>query len=144
MLISAAKRAIEHLLTFNEVNLFLRGIFPLIGFNSTSVYYNRLERLGGKTKFPFRKMAEFAFDGNTSFSVKPLRIVSITGIVIFIISLLLACYSLYSYLFSGTVSGWTSITLPVYFIGGVQLLSIGIIGEYLGKIYKEVKSRPVL
>lgn len=138
----ASNRVCENLLKFGEVNLFLRGIFPLIGFNSTTVYYDRLERDAGETKYPFMKMLGFALDGITSFSVKPLRVVSLIGIFIFFVSVLLALYSLYSYLFLGTVPGWTSITLPIYFIGGVQILCIGIIGEYLGKIYKEVKSRP--
>jgi len=138
----ASSRVCENLLRFGEVNLFLRGIFPLIGFNSTTVYYDRLERTAGETKYPLMKMLGFALEGITSFSVKPLRIVSLIGITLFFISLILALYSLYSYLFLGTVPGWTSITLPIYFIGGVQILCIGIIGEYLGKIYKEVKSRP--
>lgn len=138
----ASSRVCENLLRFGEVNLFLRGIFPLIGFNHTTVYYDRLERDAGTTKYPFMKMLGFALEGITSFSVKPLRLVSLIGIFIFFVSIFLALYSLYSYLFLGTVPGWTSITLPIYFIGGVQILCIGIIGEYLGKIYKEVKSRP--
>lgn len=138
----ASSRVCENLLRFGEVNLFLRGIFPLIGFNHTTVYYDRLERDAGTTKYPFMKMLGFALEGITSFSVKPLRLVSLIGIFIFFVSIFLAIYSLYSYLFLGTVPGWTSITLPIYFIGGVQILCIGIIGEYLGKIYKEVKSRP--
>ncbi|MGC4034399.1 MAG: glycosyltransferase family 2 protein [Chitinophagaceae bacterium] len=138
----ASKRVCENLLKFGEVKLFLRGIFPLIGFNYTHVYYDRLERNAGTSKYPLFKMLGFALEGITSFSVKPLRIVSLIGISIFFVSLILAAYSLYSYLFLGTVPGWTSITLPIYFIGGVQILCIGIIGEYLGKIYQEVKSRP--
>jgi polyisoprenyl-phosphate glycosyltransferase len=138
----ASRRVCENLFTFGEVNLFLRGIFPLIGFNSTRVYYDRLERLAGETKYPFRKMLAFAIEGITSFSVKPLRFVSLAGILIFIVSIFLGFYSLISYFYLGTVPGWTSITLPIYFLGGLQILCIGIIGEYLGKIYKEVKSRP--
>lgn len=138
----ASKRACENLFMFGEVNLFLRGIFPLIGFNHTSVYYNRLLRTDGKTKYPLKKMLAFALDGITSFSTKPLRFVSLIGIFIFIVSIFLSFYSLYSYLVSGTVPGWTSITLPIYFLGGIQILCIGVIGEYLGKIYQEVKSRP--
>jgi glycosyltransferase involved in cell wall biosynthesis len=130
------------LLQYGEVNLFLRGIFPLIGFNSTTVYYDRQERNAGQTKYPLMKMLGFALEGITSFSVKPLRIVSLIGIFIFFGSVLLSLYSLYSYFFMGTVPGWTSVILPIYFLGGVQILCIGIIGEYLGKIYKEVKSRP--
>jgi len=138
----ASTRVCENLLRFGEVNLFLRGIFPLIGFNHTTVYYDRLERDAGTTKYPLIKMLGFALEGITSFSVKPLRIVSIIGIFIFFGSVLLSLYSLYSYFFMGTVPGWTSVILPIYFLGGVQILCIGIIGEYLGKIYKEVKSRP--
>ena len=138
----ASYKVCENLLKFGEVNLFLRGIFPLIGFNNTLVYYDRLLRTAGKTKYPFMKMMAFALEGITSFSIKPLRIVSLIGITIFFVSLILSFYSLYSYFYLGTVPGWTSITLPIYFIGGIQILCIGIIGEYLGKIYQEVKSRP--
>ena len=138
----ASNRVCENLLQYGEVNLFLRGIFPLIGFNSTTVYYDRQERNAGQTKYPLMKMLGFALEGITSFSVKPLRIVSLIGIFIFFGSVLLSLYSLYSYFFMGTVPGWTSVILPIYFLGGVQILCIGIIGEYLGKIYKEVKSRP--
>jgi len=138
----ASNKVCENLLRFGEVNLFLRGIFPLVGFNNTVVYYDRLERSAGETKYPLVKMLGFALEGITSFSVKPLRIVSLIGLSIFFISIILTGYSLYSYFFLGTVPGWTSITLPIYFIGGVQILCIGVIGEYLGKIYKEVKSRP--
>jgi glycosyltransferase involved in cell wall biosynthesis len=138
----ASQRVCENLFNFGEVNLFLRGIFPLIGFNNTIVYYDRLERTDGTTKYPFTKMLAFALEGITSFSIKPLRIVSLIGISIFIISCFLAFYSIISYLYLGTVPGWTSIALPVYFLGGIQILCIGIIGEYLGKVYQEVKSRP--
>jgi glycosyltransferase involved in cell wall biosynthesis len=138
----ASRRVLQNLSNFREVNLFLRGIFPLIGFPSATVYYERKSRFAGESKYPLRKMLEFAFDGISSFSIKPLRIVSVIGIVIFLISLVMAAYALYSHFFIGTVPGWTSITLPVYFISGVQILCIGILGEYLGKVYKEVKSRP--
>jgi glycosyltransferase involved in cell wall biosynthesis len=124
------------------VNLFLRGIFTLIGFNNTIVYYDRQEREAGETKYPLRKMLGFAIQGITSFSVRPLRFVSLIGIIIFIVSSVLAFYSLFAFFYSGTVPGWTSIILPIYFLGGIQVLCIGIIGEYLGKIYQEVKSRP--
>ena len=137
-----SKRVNEYLKDFKEVNLFLRGIFPLIGFKTSKVFYDRLERLAGETKYPLKKMLAFAFDGISSFSIKPLRLVTITGFIVFFISIILACYSLYSFIFLGTVPGWTSITLPIYFISGIQILSIGIIGEYLGKIYKEIKARP--
>ena len=138
----ASKRVLLQLNNFSEVNLFLRGMFPLVGFPSTNVYYDRLERAAGESKYPLRKMMAFAFDGISSFSVKPLRLVTTIGFIIFFVSLIMAGYSLYSFLFLGTVPGWTSITLPIYFMSGIQILCIGIIGEYLGKIYKEVKSRP--
>lgn len=137
-----SKEVIEHFSRFEEVNLFLRGIFPLIGFNQKNVYYERLERSAGETKYPFKKMLAFAIEGITSFSIIPLRIVTSLGLLTFIISIMLAIYSLYSYFFMETVPGWTSITLPIYFISGIQLLCMGIIGEYIGKIYKETKKRP--
>ncbi len=138
----SSKRVLENLNSFQEVNLFLRGIFPLIGYPSTEVYYDRLERFAGESKYPLKKMLAFAFDGISSFSIKPLRLVSTIGFIVFFISIFLAGYSLFSFLFLGTVPGWTSITLPIYFLSGIQILCIGIIGEYLGKIYKEVKQRP--
>ncbi|MEQ8549849.1 MAG: glycosyltransferase family 2 protein [Cyclobacteriaceae bacterium] len=138
----ASQKVIEHLLNFGEVNLFLRGMFPLIGFKQTRVYYNRLERSAGYTKYPFFKMLGFAIEGMTSFSVRPLRIIAILGILVFVTSLFLGGYSLYSYFLLKTVPGWTSITLPLYFISGIQLLGIGVLGEYLGKVYKETKNRP--
>ena len=134
--------ALDKFFEFKEVNLFLRGIYPLLGYSGTCVYYDRKERTAGETKYPFRKMLAFALDGITSFSIKPLRMVTLIGFVVFMISIFLALFSLYSYLFLGTVPGWTSITLPIYFISGIQILCIGILGEYLGKIYKEVKARP--
>ena len=137
-----SRGVLQNLGNFHEVNLFLRGIFPLIGFPSTIVYYHRMKRIAGTSKYPLSKMLKFAFEGISSFSIKPLRMVSIAGIIIFFISILMAAYSLYSYLYIGTVPGWTSITLPIYFITGVQILCIGILGEYLGKVYMEIKSRP--
>ncbi|MFV9551028.1 glycosyltransferase family 2 protein [Algibacter sp. PT7-4] len=138
----ASNDVIKNLFKFDEVNLFLRGMFPLIGFKSTNVYYSRLERTAGESKYPFKKMLAFAWEGITSFSIKPLRLVTRLGMLVFFISILLAFYSLYSYFFKDTVPGWTSITLPIYFISGIQLLSMGVLGEYIGKIYKETKKRP--
>jgi len=138
----ASKRVIEELEKYKEVNLFLRGIFPLLGYKHDMVYYDRKERTAGETKFPFTKMLAFAIQGITSFSVKPLRIITVIGLFVFIASILLSGYVIYSWFFLNAVLGWASIALPTYFIGGVQLLSIGIIGEYLGKIYQEVKQRP--
>lgn len=139
----ASKRVIEELSKYSEVNLFLRGIFPLMGYKHTVVYYDRKERIAGETKYPFKKMLAFAIQGITSFSIKPLRIITVLGFVTFIISLLLIIYAIFSLIFLNAVPGWASIVLPIYFIGGIQLLSIGIIGEYLGKIYHEVKRRPL-
>jgi glycosyltransferase involved in cell wall biosynthesis len=138
----ASRRVLQQLCNFNEVNLFLRGIFPLIGFPSKIVYYNRTERLLGESKYPFKKMLEFAFEGISSFSVRPLRLVSLIGVAVFVVCILMAIYSLYSWLYIGTVPGWTSITLPVYFISGVQIFCTGIIAEYIGKVYSEIKARP--
>jgi len=138
-----SKRVIEELSRYKEVNIFLRGIFPIIGFKHSEVHYDRKERLAGETKYPFRKMLSFAFDGITSFSIRPLRIITVMGTLTFIASLLLCLYAVYSFIYLDVVPGWASIVIPIYFIGGVQLLSIGIIGEYLGKIYKEVKQRPL-
>jgi glycosyltransferase involved in cell wall biosynthesis len=137
-----SRRVLQQLCNFNEVNLFLRGIFPLIGFPSKIVFYNRSERLLGESKYPFKKMLEFALEGISSFSVKPLRLVSLIGIFVFFLCLLMAGYSFISWLYLGTVPGWTSITLPIYFISGVQIFCIGIIAEYVGKVYSEIKSRP--
>ncbi|WP_409347217.1 glycosyltransferase family 2 protein [Paenibacillus sp. MBLB4367] len=137
------KRALDELANFKEVNLFLRGIVPLIGFPSTVVYYDRHERFAGESKYPLKKMLSFAFDGITSFSVTPIRFVTLTGFVLFAMSILAAIYAIVGKLWGTTVSGWTSLILSVWFIGGVQLLALGLIGEYIGKIYKEVKKRPL-
>jgi glycosyltransferase involved in cell wall biosynthesis len=137
-----SKRVVKHLQSFKEVNLFLRAMIPLIGFKSTKVYYDRKERFSGTSKYPVRKMISFALDGITAFSVTPLRYISIIGIIIFITSCAMGIWTIWLALIDKSIPGWASTVLPIYFIGGVQLLSIGIIGEYLGKIYKEVKARP--
>lgn len=137
-----SRRVIRELKNYTEVNLFLRGIFPLMGFTHTFVYYDRNERIAGESKYPFRKMLNFAIDGITSFSIIPLRWVTYIGFFIFIISLSLMLYAFISYFTGNVVKGWFSTVIPIYFIGGIQLLSLGIIGEYLGKIYKETKERP--
>jgi polyisoprenyl-phosphate glycosyltransferase len=138
-----SKRVLEQLAQFEEVNLFLRGIFPLIGFKSDIIYYDRTERFAGESKYPFRKMLSFAFDGLTSFSVVPLRFVTLIGLSLFTLSLFMSAYVVFAATYvGGTVPGWASTLLPIYFIGGVQIFSIGLLGEYIGKIYKEVKSRP--
>ena len=137
-----SKRALDELEHFNEVNLFLRGIVPLLGFKSTSVYYERNERVAGESKYPLKKMLSFAFDGITSFSIKPLRMILGCGIFILLISLIIMVYSLIVKILGHTVSGWTFIVISIWFLGGLQMLSIGIIGEYVGKSYYETKSRP--
>ena len=134
--------AIDHLTDFAEVNLFLRGIVPLIGLPSTIVYYDRAKRADGNSKYTLHKMISFAWDAITSFSIKPLRIITITGFLIFIFSLAAGAWVLVELIKGNVIHGWASTVLPIYFIGGIQILSIGVIGEYLGKIYQEVKKRP--
>ena len=138
-----SRRAIESLRQYPEVNLFLRGIVPLIGFNSEVVYYDRISRFAGESKYPLRKMIALALDGITSFSVVPLRIVTLVGFIIFLGSMLVTLWALWARFFTNdAVPGWTSVVLPMYFLGGIQILCIGMLGEYLGKVYAEVKSRP--
>lgn len=127
---------------YREQNLFLRGIFPRLGYRTTKIYYKRLEREAGETKYPFLKMLGLAIDGITSFSNKPLRLISAAGFLTFIFSLILSVWVLVVYLTGKSIPGWASITLPVYLIAGVQLLCLGIIGEYVSKIYIETKHRP--
>lgn len=137
-----SKRALNALSQYKEVNIFLRGIVPQIGYKTDVVYYERGERLAGESKYPLRKMISFAFEGITSFSVKPIRMVAVIGIGIFICSLIYLLYSLIRYFLGETVRGWTSIIFAILAVGGLQMLSIGIIGEYIGKIYFETKERP--
>lgn len=137
-----SKRALEALDGFKEVNLFLRGIVPMIGYKSDIVYYERHERLAGESKYPLKKMLAFALEGITSLSVKPIRFITALGIGIFTVSIIMLIYFLVRYFMGATVQGWTSIVVSVWAIGGLQLLSIGIIGEYIGKIYLETKHRP--
>jgi polyisoprenyl-phosphate glycosyltransferase len=138
-----SKRTLNELEKFQEVNLFLRGIVPLIGFKSTQVFYDRKERFAGESKYPLKKMLAFALDGITSFSVTPIRFVTMMGFILFALSIVAAIYAIIGKLVGANVSGWTSLILSVWFIGGVQLLALGLIGEYIGKIYKEVKHRPL-
>lgn len=137
-----SKRVLNALNEFDEVNLFLRGIIPSIGFSNDIVYYNRLERFAGESKYPFRKMAAFAWNGITSFSNYPLKLVTIVGFVIFFFCLIMTVYALFALYTGNIVPGWLSTVLPMYFLGGVQLFCFGILGEYIGKIYLEVKKRP--
>jgi polyisoprenyl-phosphate glycosyltransferase len=135
-------KALDELMRFGEANLFLRGIFPLIGLKHSVVEYSRSARTAGTTKFPLKNMTSFAWDGITSFSVKPLRIVLYLGILIFLFSIALAIWAIMVYTRHKTIPGWTSMIIPMAFFGGFQMIFLGIIGEYVGKIYKEVKARP--
>ena len=137
-----SRRALDALAEFDEVNLFLRGIVPLVGFSSTTVEYERHERFAGESKYPLKKMLAFAFDGITSFSIKPIRLIAFLGLLIFLVSLVMLLWSLISKLVGATVAGWTSIVGSIWMIGGIQLLCLGVIGEYIGKIYAETKHRP--
>jgi glycosyltransferase involved in cell wall biosynthesis len=135
--------AIEGLREFSEVNLFLRGIIPLIGFKSSIVHYDRTARFAGTSKYPFKKMLALALDGITSFSIVPLRIITVLGFFVFLISSLMGIWVLINALLTDAmVPGWASTILPIYFLGGIQVLCIGVLGEYIGKIYKETKQRP--
>lgn len=127
---------------FKEVNIFLRGMFPLVGFKSTSVYYERHERIAGESHYPLKKMIALAFDGITSLSVKPLHIIVGFGVFISFLSFIGVIWSIVMQIIGKTIPGWASTTSIVCFIGGIQLLSIGVLGEYIGKIYMEVKARP--
>jgi glycosyltransferase involved in cell wall biosynthesis len=138
-----SRRAIEALKEYREVNLFVRGLVPLIGFRSSIVRYDRSERFAGVTKYPLRKMLSLALNAVTSFSTVPLRLITYTGFLVFVLSGLMAVWTLWVRLFtSEVVPGWASTMLPIYILGGLQILCVGVIGEYLGKIYQEVKARP--
>ena len=137
-----SRRAVEGLREFEEVNLFLRGIVPLIGYNSTTVEYERAPRFAGESKYPLKKMLAFALDGITSFSIKPLRLILSVGLVIFLLSIVMLLWTLIRRIAGHTVSGWTSLMWSIWMIGGIQLLSLGVIGEYIGKVYGESKRRP--
>lgn len=137
-----SKRALEELSKYKESNLYLRGIVPLIGYNTTSVYYSRKERFAGESKYPFKKMMALALNGITSFSIKPITLVFELGIASILIAIIMAIYSLNAYFQGEVVTGWTSLILSIWFLGGLQLMAIGLIGQYIGKIYMEVKDRP--
>lgn len=137
-----SEKALEALAQYKEVNLFLRGIFPIVGFKSTCVYYERHERLAGESHYPLGKMIAFAMDGVTSFSVKPIRIITVMGLIVAVISFLAVLWSAIGSLLGNTVQGWASMTCIIAFLGGIQLTAIGVLGEYVGKIYLEVKGRP--
>lgn len=137
-----SKRALDALEQFKEVNLFLRGIVPMIGYKTGCVYYERKERFAGESKYPLKKMIAFAMEGITSLSVKPIGMITALGVGIFTISIIMLIYFLVRHFIGQTVEGWTSLAVSVWAIGGLQLLAIGIIGEYIGKIYLETKARP--
>lgn len=137
-----SKVVLDEFENFKEVNLFLRGMFPLVGYKSDVVYYERNERFAGESKYPLKKMLNFAWDGITSFSVKPLRFICIIGFVILFVSIAIMLYSLIMKLIGQTIAGWTFLSISIWFIGGLQMISIGIIGEYVGKMYSETKARP--
>lgn len=137
-----SKRAMCQLEKYSECNLFLRGIVPLLGYKSSSVYYDRSARLAGESKYPLRKMLNFAIDGITSFSVKPLRLLTLAGFIFVLVSISVSIWALVVLLRHETVQGWTSLIISMWFIGGVLLMGMGIVGEYIGKMYMEVKGRP--
>ena len=135
-------RALDGLESFNEVNIFLRGMVPMIGYKSDSVYYERKERMAGESKYPLKKMLAFAMEGITSLSIKPIRMITTLGVFIFCVSIIMLIYSLVRYFSGATIEGWTSTAVSIWAIGGLQLLGIGVVGEYIGKIYLETKHRP--
>jgi len=137
-----SKRAVEALAQFREVNLFLRGIVPMIGYKSDIVYYERAERFAGETKYPLKKMLALAFEGITSLTIRPIRVISVIGFLSFLVSIVALIYLVVDFARGGTVQGWASTVFSIWAIGGLQLLAIGIIGEYIGKIYLEAKHRP--
>ena len=135
-------RALEALLRFGEVNLFLRGMVPLLGFSSKKVYYDRAERFAGESKYPLKKMLGFAMEGITSFSVKPIRMITVLGVLFALLGAIFGIYALVSLCTGHAVAGWTSLIMSIWLIGGVNLIALGLIGEYIGKIYMETKRRP--
>lgn len=137
-----SKRAVEHFSKYEETNLYLRGMMPLIGYETDMVYYDRKERVAGESKYPLKKMLALAFNGISSFSVKPITIILEIGMFIIALSILAAIYALISFFTGHVVPGWTSLILSIWFLGGIQLLAIGLVGQYIGKIYIEVKHRP--
>lgn len=137
-----SKRAVEQFSKYKESNLFLRGMMPLIGYQTDSVYYDRKERVAGESKYPLKKMLALAFNGISSFSVKPISMILGLGLFIIVCSILAAVYALISYFTGSVVPGWTSLILSIWFLGGLQLMAIGMVGQYIGKIYMEVKQRP--
>ncbi len=137
-----SRRAVEHFSQYKETNLFLRGMMPLIGYQTDNVYYDRKERVAGESKYPLKKMLALAFNGISSFSVKPISMITGLGLFIIVCSVFAAIYALISYFTGSVVPGWTSLILSIWFLGGLQLMAVGMVGQYIGKIYMEVKQRP--
>lgn len=137
-----SKRALDGLAEFKEVNLFLRGMIPMIGYRTDTVFYERAERFAGKSKYPLKKMISFAFEGITSLSTKPIRMIAWLGFLVFFVSIVMLIYIVCRFFAGDTVTGWASVATSVWAIGGLLLLSIGVVGEYIGKIYLETKGRP--
>ena len=137
-----SRRAVEHFSLYKETNLFLRGMMPLIGYQTDNVYYDRKERVAGESKYPLKKMLALAFNGISSFSVKPISMITGLGLFIIVCSVFAAIYALISYFTGSVVPGWTSLILSIWFLGGLQLMAGGMVGQYIGKIYMEVKQRP--
>ena len=137
-----SKRAVQQFSLYKESNMFLRGMMPLIGYQTAEVYYDRKERVAGESKYPLKKMLALAFNGISSFSVKPITMIMWLGVIIIVASLLASVYALISYFVGSVVPGWTSLMVSVWLLGGLQLLAIGMVGMYVGKIYMEVKERP--
>ena len=137
-----SRRALDALAEFSEVNLFLRGMVPLIGFKSDTVYYERSKRFAGKSKYPFRKMLSFAFEGITSLSIRPIDLIIRLGILLCAVGVGILIYALIQHFLGHTTAGWTSLMASIWTLGGIQLSAIGVIGKYIGKIYLETKHRP--
>ncbi|MBB1523082.1 MAG: glycosyltransferase family 2 protein [Clostridiales bacterium] len=137
-----SSKVLNEFAKYKEVNIFLRGLIPLVGFKSTTVEYKREERIAGESHYPLKKMLGLAFDGITSLSVKPIRMITSVGVIISILSLIIICWAIITHLFGNSIAGWASIIAMISFFGGLQMICIGIIGEYIGKIYLETKSRP--
>lgn len=138
-----SRRAVEHLLLFGERNLFTRGLVPLVGYKSDKVYYDRAERFAGESKYPLAKMLNFAVDGITSFSVKPIRLITFLGVLFLIVALLVVVWIAVSLIMGNAVRGWSSLMVSIWFCSGCVLMAIGIVGEYIGKVYVETKRRPL-
>lgn len=137
-----SSKVLNEFAKYKEVNVFLRGLIPLVGFKSTTVEYKRKERIAGESHYPLKKMLALAFDGITSLSVKPIRMITSVGMIISILSLIIICWAIITHLFGNSIAGWASIIAMISFFGGLQMICIGIIGEYIGKIYLETKARP--